>query len=108
MHAILVSMGTDGDVFPFVAFGAKLYSRGHRVTLVANELDYSSPQAFGRHLRAMLRLTALEFRERYDGEGMLQHFRDELILPHLPRLRRFDPLGLEVSTRAEVRARYEA
>jgi AraC-like DNA-binding protein len=81
---------------------------GLSVTLVANELDYSSPQAFGRHLRAMLRLTALEFRERYDGEGMLQHFRDELILPHLPRLRCFDPLGLEVSTRTAVRAPYEA
>ena len=81
---------------------------GLSVTLVANELDYSSPQAFGRHLRAMLRLTALEFRERYDGEGMLQHFRDELILPHLPKLRHFDPLGLEVSTRNAARARYEA
>ena len=81
---------------------------GLSVTLVANELDYSSPQAFGRHLRAMLRLTALEFRERYDGEGMLQHFRDELVLPHLPRLRRFDPLGLEVQARAVARARYEA
>src|SRR6185503_2153818 len=40
---------------------------GLSVTLVANELDYSSPQAFGRHLRSVLRLTALEFRERYDG-----------------------------------------
>ena len=75
---------------------------------MANELDYSSPQAFGRHLRAMLQLTALEFREHYDGEGMLQHFRDELILPHLPRLRRFDPLGLEVPVRAAARARYDA
>jgi AraC-like DNA-binding protein len=81
---------------------------GLSVTLVANELDYSSPQAFGRHLRAMLRLTALEFRERYDGEGMLQHFRDELILPHLPKLRHFDPLGLEVLSRTAMRARYEA
>lgn len=80
---------------------------GLSVTLVANELDYSSPQAFGRHLRAMLRLTALEFRERYDGEGMLQHFRDELILPHLPRLRRFDPLGLEIPARASATVRYE-
>jgi len=50
----------------------------------------------------------LEFRERYDGEGMLQHFRDELVLPHLPRLRRFDPLGLEVPVRAAARARYDA
>jgi AraC-like DNA-binding protein len=81
---------------------------GLSVTLVANELDYSSPQAFGRHLRAMLRLSALEFRERYDGEGMLQHFRDELILPHLPRLRAFDPLGLDGQKRAAARRVYEA
>src|SRR2546426_4924178 len=37
MHAILVSVGTDGDVFPFVGLGARLRARGHRVTLVANE-----------------------------------------------------------------------
>lgn len=81
---------------------------GLSVTLVANELDYSSPQAFGRHLRAMLQLSAMQFRERYDGEGMLQHFRDELILPHLPRLRAFDPLGLDGSTRPVARLTYES
>ena len=80
---------------------------GLSVTLVANELDYSSPQAFGRHLRSMVRLTALEFRERYDGEGMLQRFRDELILPHLPRLRAFDPLGLEGLSRSAARRGYD-
>ena len=74
---------------------ARLFENpGLSVTLVANELDYSSPQAFGRHLRQMLQLTALEFREQYDGEGMLQRFRDELILPHINRLRGFDPLGI--------------
>lgn len=80
---------------------------GLSVTLVANELDYSSPQAFGRHLRAMLQLTAVEFRERYDGEGMLQHFRDELILPHIVRLRSFDPLGLSGPSRTS-RENYSA
>ena len=29
---------------------------------VAYRLEYSSPQSFGRHLRAMLGVTALEFR----------------------------------------------
>jgi AraC-like DNA-binding protein len=66
---------------------------GLSISLVANELDYSSPQAFGRHVRALMNLTATEFRERYDGEGMLQHFRDELVLPYVPALRQFDPLG---------------
>jgi rhamnosyltransferase subunit B len=36
MHAILVTLGTDGDVFPYVGLGAALRSRGHRVTLVAS------------------------------------------------------------------------
>ena len=88
---------------------ARLFENpGLSVTLVANELDYSSPQAFGRHLRSVLKLSAMEFRERYDGEGMLQHFRDELILPHLARLRVFDPLGLDGSTRGPARPGYEA
>ena len=38
-------------------------------------------------------MSALEFRARYDGEGMLQRFREELVIPHLERLRRFYPLS---------------
>jgi AraC-like DNA-binding protein len=75
---------------------------GLSITLVANELDYSSPQAFGRHLKSILRITAMHFRQRYDGEGMLQHFRDELVLPHIIRLRSFDPLGLDAPRQARV------
>ncbi len=37
MHALLITFGTDGDVFPFIALGDRLRCRGHRVTLVANE-----------------------------------------------------------------------
>ena len=37
MHAILASMGTDGDVLPYVGLGAALRARGHRVTLAASE-----------------------------------------------------------------------
>jgi AraC-like DNA-binding protein len=66
---------------------------GLSVALVSNELDYSSPQAFGRHVQGVLRMSATEFRERYDGEGMLQHFRDALVLPYVSALRAFDPLG---------------
>jgi AraC-like DNA-binding protein len=75
---------------------ARLFENpGLSVSFVSNELDYSSPQAFGRHLRATMQMSALQFRERYDGEGMLQLFRDELVLPHVHRLRAFDPLGIE-------------
>jgi hypothetical protein len=66
---------------------------GVSVAGASNALDYSSPQAFGRHLRQTLGLTAVQFRGTYDGEGMLQRFRDELVLPHAERLRVFKPLA---------------
>ena len=65
---------------------------GLSVANVADHLDYSSPQSFGRHVRTFLGMTAGEFRQRYDGEGMLQRFREDLILPYLGVLRRFSPL----------------
>ena len=65
---------------------------GLSVANVANHLDYSSPQSFGRHVRTVLQTTAVEFRQRYDGEGMLHRFRQELILPFLPALRGLTPL----------------
>jgi UDP:flavonoid glycosyltransferase YjiC (YdhE family) len=37
MHAILSTMGTDGDVFPHIGLGVKLRARGHEVTLAAPE-----------------------------------------------------------------------
>jgi AraC-like DNA-binding protein len=72
---------------------ARLFeSPGLSVATVANHLDYSSPQSFGRHVRTILGLTARELRDRYDGEGMLRRFREELVLPHLAVLRTFTPL----------------
>lgn len=70
-----------------------LENPGLSIASVANHLDYSSPQSFGRHVRTMIQLTAVEFRERYDGEGMLQRFRTELVLPYVEVLRRFSPLS---------------
>lgn len=66
---------------------------GLSVANVANHLEYSSPQSFGRHVRTLLGMTALEFRQRYDGEGMLQRFREELVVPYLDVLRCFNPLS---------------
>ena len=37
MHAILATVGTDGDVFPYLGLGRVLRARGHRVTLAAPE-----------------------------------------------------------------------
>jgi UDP:flavonoid glycosyltransferase YjiC (YdhE family) len=39
MHAVLVSVGTDGDIFPYVGLGAALQAHGRSVTLVVSE-DY--------------------------------------------------------------------
>src|SRR5437762_2262672 len=41
MHAILVSIGTGGDIFPYIGLGRALRARGHQVTLVAPQ-DFSS------------------------------------------------------------------
>jgi AraC-like DNA-binding protein len=67
---------------------------GLSVANVANRLDYSSPQSFGRHVRGLIHMTAVEFRQRYDGEGMLQRFRADLVLPYLTTLRAFTPLSV--------------
>lgn len=70
---------------------------GLSVANVANRLDYSSPQSFGRHIQGLIGLTAVEFRQTYDGEGMLQRFREDLILPYVSTLRAFTPLSISLS-----------
>ena len=71
---------------------AKLFENpGLSVASVANYLDYSSPQSFGRHIRAMMQMSPVIFRERYDGAGMLLYFREELVLPYAAVLRDFRP-----------------
>ncbi|MFL5562309.1 MAG: helix-turn-helix domain-containing protein [Gemmatimonadaceae bacterium] len=76
-----------------------LENPGLSVASVANHLDYSSPQSFGRHVRTMLGVGAVEFRERYDGEGMLRRFREELVIPFAPVLRAFSPLTASAAIR---------
>jgi AraC-like DNA-binding protein len=66
---------------------------GLSVAAVSNQLDFSSPQSFGRHVYAILQMTPSDFRESYDGEGMLEYYRRELILPYMHVLQRFDPLA---------------
>jgi AraC-like DNA-binding protein len=72
---------------------ARLFENsGFSVANVANHLDYSSPQSFGRHVRTLLHMTAGDFRHRYDGPGMFEQFRAELVLPYLTTLRSLRPL----------------
>lgn len=41
MHFILTSLGSDGDIFPYIGLGRKLRDEGHQVSLVASA-DYLS------------------------------------------------------------------
>lgn len=76
---------------------ARLFENpGFSVANIANHLDYSSPQSFGRHVRSLLGMTAVEFRRQYDGAAMLQHFRESLVLPYADALRRLKPLSAMV------------
>ena len=76
---------------------ARLFENpGLSVADVANHLDYSSPQSFGRHVKSVLAINATDFRRRYDGQTMLRHFRETLILPYLPVLRELRPLARQV------------
>ncbi len=70
---------------------------GLSVAAIANALEYSSPQSFGRHVRALTGLTAGTFRQRYDGEGMLERFRAEMVLPYRERLLTFSPLRMPLA-----------
>jgi AraC-like DNA-binding protein len=71
---------------------ARLFENpGLSVARVANHLDYSSPQSFGRHVRTMMKMSPVSFRSTYDGQGMLQFFRTELVLPYADVLRSFRP-----------------
>jgi UDP:flavonoid glycosyltransferase YjiC (YdhE family) len=54
MHAVLITVGTDGDIFPYVGLGAELRSRGHRVTLAASGQYADLAQAQGLEFCAIV------------------------------------------------------
>ena len=66
---------------------------GLSVADVAYRLEYSSPQSFGRHLRAMLGLTALEFRRRFPFPFAVERFVALMMAPYREIWRRFHPLA---------------
>ena len=72
---------------------ARLFENsGFSIANVANHLDYSSPQSFGRHVRTLLHITAGEFRQRYDCASMFIRFRADLITPYVDGLHTLRPL----------------
>jgi AraC-like DNA-binding protein len=66
---------------------------GLSVADVSYRLEYSSPQSFGRHLRAMLGVTALEFRRRFPFPLALSRFLELMITPYLRIWSSFHPLA---------------
>jgi hypothetical protein len=69
-----------------------LENPGLSVSMVARQLEYSSPQAFSRHVRCVMKMSPVEFRRMHNGEAMLQLFYDQLIVPHLHVLHDFHPV----------------
>ncbi len=73
---------------------ARLFENpGFSIASVANHLDYSSPQSFGRHVRTVMKMSPVRFRQTYDGNTMLLYFRDELVMPYVSILRKFSPVA---------------
>jgi AraC-like DNA-binding protein len=71
---------------------ARLFENpGYSITQVAFLLEYSSPQAFSRHVQNLLDMPAATFRRTRTGEQMLQEFRETLVLPYREALQTFDP-----------------
>lgn len=66
---------------------------GLSVADVSYRLEYSSPQSFGRHLRAMLGVTALEFRRRFPFPAALSRFVEVMVTPYLGIWRTFHPVA---------------
>jgi AraC-like DNA-binding protein len=66
---------------------------GYSIADVVFRLDYSSPQSFGRHVRACLGMTASEFRRRLTFELALERFRATMITPYRQHLNAFHPLA---------------
>jgi methylphosphotriester-DNA--protein-cysteine methyltransferase len=69
-----------------------LENKGFAIMNVADHLEYSSSQCFGRHIYTLLGMCAGDFRREYNGASMLTRFRKELILPYRATLRQLRPL----------------
>lgn len=81
-------------------YAAQYFEGGGRsVADVAYRLDCSSPQSFGRSLRAMLGITPSEFRRRFPFPTALERFLAQMVEPYGEIWATFRPLK---GTRAEV------
>jgi AraC-like DNA-binding protein len=65
---------------------------GLSISDVAYRLECSSPQSFGRHLRAMLGITPGEFRRRFTFDAAMDRFVAQLVEPYSAAWLTFHPL----------------
>ena len=72
---------------------------GRTVADVAQRLDSSSAQSFGRSVRTYTGMTAAKFRDVFTGRAMFERFLDDLIRPYRDTLRSFDPTAVQVDAR---------
>lgn len=74
-------------------YAAQFFEGGGRsVSDVAYRLDCSSPQSFGRTLRAMLGITPGEFRRRFPFPVARDRFLEQLVIPYEGVWAQFHPL----------------
>ena len=88
MHVILATMGTDGDVFPYIGLGAALHARGHRVTLAAPETYGDRAHALGIEFFPLV--TAAEVGRMLADPDLWRPFRSGMMMarwggPMIPR-----------------------
>ncbi len=72
------------------------HNPGLSVADVAYRLDFSSPQSFSRHLKALLGVTAGEYRGRFPFEVALARYVDLLVTPYRETFRAFRPMFVGV------------
>jgi AraC-like DNA-binding protein len=72
------------------------HNPGLSVADVAYRLDFSSPQSFSRHLKALLGVTAGEYRRRFPFDVALARYVDLLVTPYRETFRAFRPMNVGV------------
>lgn len=60
MHAVLATLGTHGDVAPYLGLGCELRRRGHRVTLATNAGYAADAAALGFEFRPLMAQDAVD------------------------------------------------
>lgn len=105
MNILLPTIGTSGDVYPFIAIGHELQRRGHRAILIANEYFQPSAQRAGLDFISLAPLerylAALQNPGLWDpkqGVALLAHSIFAAMRDTYDILARFDPAHSKIVT----------